>query len=79
MESKNILVEELKKNIIRIYRKIGDNIALKSPNGKLKCSWTGNELAKEIEINSEFGISLVNNLLQLTIDLVKRDKLNINE
>lgn len=69
-------IKELKKLIIEGYRKYGDDKALVT---KGKKSYTGFEMAKEIEDETEFGIEMLNNLIQLTIDLLKRNKMEITE
>lgn len=67
-------MEEYKK-LIKIvadrYRTYGDKIALQSLCIG-KSSWTGNELADEIENQTEHGQRLVNNLVLLAVDLVTR-------
>ena len=68
----NKLATELKVSMVKTYRKFGEKKGLIT-KGK---SWTGNEVADEIEQETEFGIHMVDMLLQLTIDLLKRDKIN---
>jgi hypothetical protein len=68
-------MEKLKQLMISTYRKIGDNKGFVM-KGK---SYTGNQIAEEIENETELGVKIISNLLKLTIDLLKRDKLNINE
>ncbi len=55
----------------------GDAVALQSPSIG-KSSWTGNELADEIENQTEHGQRLVNNLILLAVDLVTRGQETIN-
>lgn len=66
---------EAYQNLINIvvskYRAHGDTVTLQSPCIG-KSSWTGNELADEIENQTEFGQRLVNNLVLLSLDLVTR-------
>ncbi len=66
-------IEILKENIINTYKKYGDDKMIFKGNK----SYSGIELAKEVEEETEFGIDLIDNLIQLTIDLVKRDKINL--
>lgn len=70
--------DKLKSLMISTYKKKGDNTALLIKVGE-KRTWTGNEIVKEIEDETDFGIKLVNNIVQLSIDLLSRDKLNIDE
>ena len=67
------LVYKLKERLAKTYRAYGDKVMLLSP-GVGKCSWTGNEIADEIENETEFGVKQMHKLLNLTIDLVSRDK-----
>lgn len=68
------LTQKLKDKTISTYRKIGENKAILL---KGKRSYTGDEIAHEIECETEFGVRILNNLLSLTIDLISRDKINI--
>ena len=68
-------MEKLKQLMVATYRKFGDEKALLL---KGKRSYTGNEIADEIENETEFGIKMVDNMIQLTIDLLKRDKINMS-
>ena len=65
-------IENIKQLMVARYRKIGDERALLI---KGKHSYTGTEIADEIENETEFGIEILNNIFQLTIDLLKRDKI----
>lgn len=69
-------IEKLKQLMVKTYRKFGDETALLI---KDKRSYTGNEIAEEIENETEFGIKMVDNMIQLTIDLLKRDKINMSD
>ena len=69
MTRKNINI--LKENIITTYKKYGDEKILSSGTK----SYSGTELANEVTNETQFGIELIDNLIQLTIDLLKRDKL----
>lgn len=67
----------LKNIVISTYRKLNDERALVMKSGKM--SYTGNEVADEIENETAFGVSIMSNLMKLCIDLLKRDKLNYEE
>lgn len=64
-------LEQIKLSLINIYKNKGDKKALMT-RGR---AWTGNELAIELENETEFGIGLIENLINLTVDLVSRQKL----
>jgi hypothetical protein len=68
------LSQKLKNTAVNTYRKIGEDkgLLLKGKN-----SYTGNEIADEIEKETEIGVEILEALLNLTIDLVKRDKRNL--
>lgn len=70
------LAEELKRKAIETYLKYGDNKALVI---KGKRTYTGNEIAHEIVNETDLGIDIVNKIMQLSIDLLKRDKINLPE
>jgi len=65
-------IENIKQLLVDRYRKIGNEKALLI---KGKHSYTGTEIAEEIENETELGIDIINNIFQLTIDLLKRDKI----
>ena len=65
--------EALKKNIIRIFTRMGDKKAVVIGNK----SYSGIELANEVENETEIGIDMVNKLIRLTIDLLTRDKIKL--
>ena len=67
-------IEELKRQMVSTYKKFGNEKALVLKTGAGKKSWTGEELAKEIEEETEFGVNLIDNMIQLAIDLVKRNR-----
>lgn len=67
------LAEKLKKELVKTYREFGDEEAMLIRG---KESYTGNEIANEIEKETEFGIEMVSTLLNLTIDLLNRNKIN---
>jgi len=68
-------INKLKDGVINAYRRYGDDRALLTKNGT---SYTGNQLVKEIQDETEFGLSLIDNLIHLTIDLIQRDRINSN-
>lgn len=68
-------VDILKQHLIDRYRKIGDEKAILT-KGR---SYSGNQMADEIENETEFGIQSIKSLISLTIELLSRDKLKINE
>jgi len=41
--------------------------------------YSGNEVAEHIENETELGIGMINSIINLSINLISRDKLNINE
>lgn len=63
---------KLKENLIKTYQRYGSDKML-TYKGK---SYSGIDLSKEIQDGTEFGIELITNMIELTIDLVKRDKIN---
>lgn len=64
-------VEILKEKLIRTYRKHGDEPYLRTSTR----TYTGNEVADEIEQETEFGVKCIDTIIQLTIDLLARDKM----
>lgn len=64
----------LKDLMISTYEKIGSERAVLI-GGK---AYSGNEVVEEIRKETAFGIKLMNDVIQLTIDLLRRDKLNID-
>lgn len=69
------LIDDLQKEVSETYRKYGDQKALIVGRD----TYTGNQIADEVEKGSEFGLDVLTKLLDLTIDLVKRQKLKIEE
>lgn len=67
------LAQHLKQLCIDTYSKYGSEKAWLVTGGK---SYTGQQIADEIKKETEFGKEQVGKLLSLTIDLVKRDKIN---
>lgn len=72
-------IEELKQKVIAVYKKKGDSISLIMKTKPGKNSWTGNEIAKEIEEETALGIKMIDKLIQLTIDLISREKIDIDQ
>jgi hypothetical protein len=66
-------LEQLKQSLITTYQRYGEGKIIAS-HGK---SWSGVELAQEIENETKFGVELIEMMINLTIDLVKRDKINV--
>lgn len=62
---------ELRSMVIETYRKYGDKIVVQYKSGR---SYTGNEIAIEVEAGSDFGIDTVLNVMKLSIDIFSRDK-----
>lgn len=65
----------LKDKLAKSYRKYGDKTCLAVGD----ISYTGNEVANEIEKETEFGIKCINTLIGLTIDLLARNKMTWDE
>lgn len=64
--------EKLKEIIASYYLSKGDTIVLVRPLVGGKSSFTGNEIANEIEKGTKFGQKMLTNLVKLTIELVSR-------
>lgn len=71
MKTENIL-EELIGKMINTYRKYGDDKMLVYGN----TPYTGNQIADAIEAGDEFGKHTIDNMIQLALDLTKREKVN---
>ena len=71
----NKLSKELKDLTVATYKKFGDDKGLVT-RGK---SYTGNEVASEIENETEMGMHILGSLLSLSINLVKRQKEKLDE
>lgn len=67
-------LDKLKSKVIETYKKFGDKKALLIRGHN---SYTGFEIADEIEKETELGIEMMNSIIQLTIDLLSRDKINV--
>lgn len=71
---------ELKKAVIQMYRtKIGSKLGvqLRILESEGKNSYTGNEIADEIDKNTEFGKRMMTSLMSLTVELVSQQRLII--
>jgi len=68
--------EALKNKMISTYKKRGEDKVLLT---KGKRSYTGNELVKEIEDETQFGLELMNGIILLCVDLLSRDKIHLKE
>ncbi len=68
------LEEKLKKMMISTYEKMGDKVISRSMN-----PMTCEELAEEIKNDTEIGIKLYKSIIALTIELLMRDKIHIDE
>lgn len=64
---------KLKAALIFTYLKFGNKTVLITENK----SYTGDELAEEISQETEFGVKLIDNMIQLTVDLLSRQKISI--
>lgn len=71
----NKLSSELKDLTIATYKKFGDEKGLVT-RGR---AYTGNEVASEIENETELGMHILGSLLSLSIDLIKRQKEKLDE
>lgn len=74
MSELNKLSSEIKEMTIKAYKKFGDDRSLVT-KGR---AFTGNEIAAEVENETEFGIEIVTSLVRLSIDLIKRQKESID-
>ena len=68
-------IDILKAKVIATYRKHGDKPYLTIMDADGIRKYTGNEVADEIEQETAFGVDCINKLIQLTIDLLSRDKM----
>lgn len=73
MEAYNSLIDQL----VSDARAYGDEVVITSL-GLGKCTWTGNELADEVQNGTDFGKEVVNGLVSLTLELVQRGKEKLN-
>lgn len=70
---KSELSDKLKMTVAKTYQKYGDKKALLIRGNK---TFTGVEVSNEIIAETETGIQILEGMIQLAIDLVKRDKIN---
>jgi len=66
---------QLKQKMIETFLKYGERKVLVS-KGK---TYTGNMLADEVSKESEVGLDMLKCIINLTIDLLSRDRINLNE
>lgn len=66
-------IEQLKKSLAETYRELGDGRIM----NRGQETYTGTQIAKEIEDETEIGIDMIDSVIQLTIDLLKRKKINV--
>ena len=71
------LLKELKELVIDTYSKYGEEKIMVSRNTHNK-AFSGIEIANEIKNETEIGNKILFMLIELTIDLVKRDRINTN-
>lgn len=75
VKSENKLASDLKEYLISTYEKFGDKKALVTKGYR---AYTGLDLANEIRNNTPEGIESLQSIIALTIDLLRRDKINLN-
>jgi hypothetical protein len=68
------LEEKLKKLMISTYEKIGDKVISRGMD-----PITGDQIAEEIRNDTDIGIKYYKSMIALTIELLMRDKINIDE
>lgn len=68
------LEKKLKRLLISTYEKVGDKI--QSPGRQLL---TPTQIADEIKNDTEVGIQYYKGIISLTIDLLMRDKIHLDE
>lgn len=74
------LKEALLDNLHRVGIRHGaDKRFLISPNASEKSTWTPNELIEEVKNETPMGVGFANSVLNLTIDLLLRGKINTNQ
>lgn len=74
-------IDRLKNKIIETHKKYGDGkvLAIADTPTVPGRFYSGNELAKEVEEETEFGLKLIDMMINLTIDLLSRDKIKLPE
>ena len=65
----------LKEKLVKTYRKYGDKACLTIMGANGIKQYTGNEVANEIEQETEFGVNCIHTLIGLTVDLISRDRM----
>ena len=71
-------INKLKTKIIDTYKAYGDKIILVAPESITSSAmryYSGNQIAEAIEKETELGIKHIDLLIQLTIDLLVRQKI----
>ncbi len=68
-------LETLKQKMIATFRKKGDDKMLVTG----RKSYSGNEIANEVENETEFGVDTLNKIIQLSLDLISRDKIHLGD
>lgn len=71
-------VDHLKNKLIESLKKYGDNkflVTADPENLSHLRTWSGNQIAVEIEQETEFGLKQIDMMIQLTLDLLSRDKI----
>lgn len=67
-------IKKLKQAMVSTYQRYGSETACVVRGGR---SYTGHEIADEIENETDFGLTFLESILKLTIGLIKRDKINV--
>jgi hypothetical protein len=65
----------LKEKLVKAYRKYGNKSCLFVMDAEGGKQFSGNQVADEIEQETPFGVNCIFTMLQLTIDLLSRDKM----
>ena len=68
-------IELLKQKMIATFRKKGDDKMLVTG----RKSYSGNEIADAVEKETELGVNTLNNIIQLSLDLISRDKIHLGD
>ena len=67
---KEASLEKLKQNFIAHCKKKGDEVYMRTK----KQSYTGNEMALELENETEVGLELMESMINLAAHLINKDK-----
>lgn len=67
-------IDKLKQAMVSTYQRYGGETACFVKGSK---SYTGHEIADAIENETDFGLTFMESIMKLTVDLIKRDKINI--